>query len=82
MKKLFCSVLKLGDNIAQKGDFDSFLLAKNEKLLNAIYVQVTWRLIAKDVGSLSSQSEHTFKAIHCFRIIIELLMNRSNWHFI
>ena len=55
MKKLFCSVLKLGDNIAQKGDFDSFILAKNEKLLSTIYVQVTWRLIAKDIGSLSSQ---------------------------
>ena len=60
--------LKQWDNITQKDDFDSFNPATVKIFSGANPVWVAWRWIAKDIWSLSSQSENTFNAIRCLSI--------------
>ena len=55
--------------VGQKGDFNSFIPATITTVLGANPVQVVRRWIAKDIRSLSSQSECAFNAIHWLWLI-------------
>ena len=55
--------------VAQKGDFNSFIPATIKTVLGANPVLVVRRWIAKDIRSLSSQSECAFNAIHWLWLI-------------